>query len=112
MRMAWRNIWRNPRRSLITLCAMTFSLTLMVVATNLVEGMNRQMVGYAADRSLGHIQVHAKGYFKDRNLYQTLPLSILRKFDGTPFRAAPRTYAYALASLGEQSAAGPPYGSC
>ncbi len=104
IRMAWRNIWRNPRRSLITLSAMTFSLTLMIVATNLVEGMNRQMVGYAADRSLGHIQVHAKGYFKDKNLYQTLPLTILRKFDGTPFRAAPRAYAFALASLGEQSA--------
>ena len=77
MRMAWRNIWRNPRRSLITLCAMTFSLTLMIVATNMVEGMNRQMVGYAADRSLGHLQAHATGYYKDRGLHDTLPLSIL-----------------------------------
>jgi len=103
MRMAWRNIWRNPRRALITLSAMTFSLTLMIVATNLIEGMNRQMVGYAADRSLGHIQAHAKGYYEDRNLYDNLPLSILDRFDGSPFRAAPRAYAFGLASLGEQS---------
>jgi len=104
MRMAWRNLWRNPRRSLITLCAMTFSLTLMVVATNLMEGMNRQMVGYAADRSLGHMQAHAKGYYEDRGLHDTLALSILDSFEGSSFLAAPRAYAFGLAGLGEQSA--------
>jgi ABC-type lipoprotein release transport system permease subunit len=104
MRMAWRNIWRNPRRSLITLSAMAFSLTLMIVATNMMEGMNRQMVGYAADRSLGHVQVHAKGYYEDKGLQDTLPLSILDRFEDGPFRAAPRAYAFGLASLGEQSA--------
>ena len=104
VRMAWRNIWRNPRRSLITLCAMTFSLTLMIVATNVVEGMNRQMVGYAADRSLGHLQAHATGYYKDRGLHDTLPSSILARFSETEFLAAPRAYAFGLASLGEQSA--------
>lgn len=103
-RMAWRNVWRNPRRSLITLSAMTFSLTLMIVTTSLMEGMNRQMVEYAADRSLGHIQVHAKGYFLDRGLHETLPESILDRFDGSRFEAAPRAYAYGLGSLGEQSA--------
>ena len=102
--MAWRNIWRNPRRSLITLCAMTFSLTLMIVATNVMEGMNRQMVGYAADRSLGHMQAHAEGYYKDRGLHDTLPLSILDRLDEGEFRVAPRAYAFGLASLGEQSA--------
>jgi ABC-type lipoprotein release transport system permease subunit len=104
VRMAWRNIWRNPRRSLITLCAMTFSLTLMIVATNVVEGMNRQMVGYAADRSLGHVQAHAMGYYKDRGLHDTLPLSILTRFSEGEFLAAPRAYAFGLASLGEHSA--------
>ena len=103
-RMAWRNIWRNPRRSLITLCAMTFSLTLMIVAVNLMEGMKQQMVGYAADRSLGHIQVHAEGYYKDRVLHDTLPLAILERFAGSGFPAAPRAYAFGLASLGEASA--------
>jgi ABC-type lipoprotein release transport system permease subunit len=104
IRMAWRNIWRNPRRSLITLCAMTFSLTLMIVATNVMEGMNRQMVGYAADRSLGHVQAHAEGYYKDRGLHDTLPFSILELFNEGAFRVAPRAYAFGLASLGEQSA--------
>lgn len=104
MRMAWRNIWRNPRRSLITLSAMTFSLTLMIVATNLIEGMNRQMVGYAADRSLGHMQAHAEAYYEDKGLHDTLPLSVLDRFEGSHFRAAPRAYAFGLASLGEQSA--------
>ncbi len=104
VRIAWRNIWRNPRRSLITLCAMTFSLTLMIVATNLIEGMNRQMVGYAADRSLGHVQAHAEGYYRDRGLHGTLPRSILDRFEETRYQAAPRAYAYGLASLGDQSA--------
>jgi len=104
MRMAWRNIWRNPRRSLITLSAMTFSLTLMIVATNLIEGMNRQMVGYAADRSLGHMQAHAEGYYEDKGLHDTLPLAILERFGEGEFRAAPRAYTFGLASLGEKSA--------
>ncbi len=104
MRIAWRNIWRNPRRSVITLSAMTFSLTLMIVAANLMEGMNHQMVGYAADRSLGHVQAHAEHYYLDKGLYDTLPLSILKRFKDSEFRVAPRAYAFALASLGEQSA--------
>ncbi|MEW6442597.1 MAG: ABC transporter permease [bacterium] len=103
-RMAWRNLWRNPRRSLITIAAMSLSLTLMIVSISLVEGMNRQMIRYAADRSLGHIQVHAPQYFKDRGLYENLPASILDRFDGSTFQAAPRAYAYGLASMGEKSA--------
>jgi ABC-type lipoprotein release transport system permease subunit len=83
---------------------MTFSLTLMIVATNLIEGMSRQMVGYAADRSLGHMQAHAKGYYEDKGLHDTLPLSILDRFGESEFRASPRAYAFGLASLGEQSA--------
>ncbi len=50
------------------------------------------------------MQAHAEGYYKDKGLHDTLPLSILERFSESEFRAAPRAYAFGLASLGEQSA--------
>jgi ABC-type lipoprotein release transport system permease subunit len=50
------------------------------------------------------MQAHVKGYYKDRGLHDTLPLSILELFNQGEFRVAPRAYAFGLASLGEQSA--------
>jgi hypothetical protein len=37
-KMAWRNVWRNTRRSCVTIGAMTFSLLMMILATSFYEG--------------------------------------------------------------------------
>ncbi len=56
--IAWRNIWRNKKRSLIILTAIVLGLCGGVFATGLMIGMAESMVNTAIDRYLGHIEIH------------------------------------------------------
>lgn len=65
LRMAWRNTWRNRRRTGIVVTAVSVGIagTLLSVAVN--YGMIVQMVDTAIATELGHIQIHAAGYEAD-----------------------------------------------
>ncbi|UCF31100.1 MAG: ABC transporter permease [bacterium] len=109
MKMAWRNLWRNPRRTLITVFSMAFGLTMMIVSYCLMEGMFDQMVRYATLLGSGHIQVHHPDYLEDRSLYDTIqdPGGVLEAIAGTGVGpSSPRSFATALISSGPQSAGG------
>jgi ABC-type lipoprotein release transport system permease subunit len=62
LRMAWRNVWRNPRRTAVVVIAVTVGIAgvLFCVAVNF--GMAVQMVETAIRTELGHVQVHAIGH--------------------------------------------------
>jgi ABC-type lipoprotein release transport system permease subunit len=71
LRMAWRNLWRNRRRTLMTAGAGAFGLGLALCYSNLAKGMYRQLTDDAVRIGSGHLAVYRKGY---------LPL---KKVDGT-----------------------------
>jgi putative ABC transport system permease protein len=100
--MAWRNIWRNPSRSALTVAALAGSMVLMVLYIALVGGMTRQMVEHATDLSVGHLQLQRQAFTDDQDLYATLPSAALAQLARVlPDAAmAPRLYASALASAG------------
>ena len=113
IKMAWRNLWRNPRRTLITLFSMTFGLTMMIVGYALMDGMLNQMVHYATLLGTGHVQVHHPDYLVDHSLYDSMsdPETLLADISGTGLGAAsPRVFATALVSSGQQSAGGQLWG--
>lgn len=103
--MGWRNIWRNPVRSLLTVSALAGGLIIVILFSALLEGMARQMVHYATNLSSGHIQLHRQAYIDDQDLYATLPWDYLteleQRFPGLAF--APRLQAAALASSKDSS---------
>ena len=103
--MAWRNIWRNPVRSALTVGALAGSLVLLILYLALVGGMTRQMVEHATDLSIGHLQVHRQAFIDDQDLYATLPWSYLTPIEAVPtgIHVAPRLYASALASAADTS---------
>ena len=102
--LAWRNLWRNRLRSLLTAGGMVVGLTLMIAYLALMEGMFRQMVGFATDIAIGHIQIHREGYIDDQDLYALLPWELLQHLeDTTPYAYAPRLYAAGLASAADAS---------
>ena len=103
--IAWRNIWRNPVRSILTISALAGGLVMVILYAALLEGMSRQMVKYATEISIGHIQVHRQGFIDDQDLYATLPWSYLQSIerDVPGIHVAPRLYAAGLASSGETS---------
>lgn len=65
LRLAWRNLWRNPRRTGVVVTAVAVGITGVVLSIAINYGMVVQMVETAIATELGHVQVHAVGY--DRN---------------------------------------------
>jgi len=109
IKMAWRNLWRNTRRTVITLASMTFGLTMMIVGYALTDGMLDQMVHYATLLGTGHVQVHHPDYLEEHSIYDSMddPASLLVEVSGTGLgSASPRVFATALVSSGQQSAGG------
>lgn len=106
IKLAWRNLWRNIRRTIITISAMSLGLSIMILTFSLVEGMNNQMVHYATKLSAGHIQIHKKGYFESKDIYDYISgkgTDVIRAIKRPGLHAAPRLFGSGLASSGENS---------
>jgi ABC-type lipoprotein release transport system permease subunit len=67
--IAWKNIWRNKKRSAVILTAIALGLCGGLFATGLTIGMTESWINSTIDRDLAHVQVHAKT-FKDNPLIQ------------------------------------------
>ena len=75
LRLAWRNVWRHRRRTLIIVSAMGFGLSLMMMYDGLVDGFNQAIYGNAIKVLGGNIQVHAPGYRESAGQKPLLPLA-------------------------------------
>jgi ABC-type lipoprotein release transport system permease subunit len=75
LRLAWRNIWRHRRRTLIIILAMGLALALMMWYDGLVVGFNQAIYGNAIQVLGGNIQVHAEGYRAKASQTPLLPLA-------------------------------------
>ncbi len=74
-KMAWRNIWRNWRRTTIALIAIVIGLTLMVFADGLYGNIDQVAYGNAVRLFGGHVQVHAPGFRAKSNRLPLLPVA-------------------------------------
>ena len=72
-RLAWRNLWRQPRRTWLTAGAMVFSNILLVFMMSLQFGMYDLMIDNGLKAATGHMQVQAPGYVDDQKMRQTVP---------------------------------------
>ncbi len=61
-KIAWRNILRNKRRSLILIISITIGVMAMILTDGLSVGMMRQMLTNQIGADAGYIQIHKKGY--------------------------------------------------
>lgn len=61
-RLAWRSIWRNRRRTLITVCSIGFGLAIAIFFISLGEGMYEQMIDQVVRMQAGHITLEHPGY--------------------------------------------------
>ena len=107
LRLAWRNLWRQPRRTWLTTGAMVFSNILLVFMISLQVGMYEMMIENTLRATTGHLQVQAEGYKDDQKMRQIVPdvarlAAELRK-ELDLETVAPRATAFALASSEERS---------
>jgi ABC-type lipoprotein release transport system permease subunit len=72
-RLAWRNLWRQPRRTWLTTGAMVFSNILLVFMISLQFGMYGLMIDNTLQAFTGHLQIQAPGYIDDQKMRQTVP---------------------------------------
>ena len=106
VRMAWRNLWRNRRRTALALAAIGLSVTLVLAYTSILRAYGEWIVETITGPMLGHVQAHAPQWRKDQLMDRTLRgvdrrLAELRR-DPDVAGATARVYAPALAARGEE----------
>lgn len=72
LQLAWRNIWRNPRRTAVILTALVIGIWSMVLLGALMRGIAVGMVKNGIATLTGHIQIHHRGYRDDPAIENSL----------------------------------------
>jgi len=106
LKLAWKNLWRNRRRTLITLAAMGFSLFLLQTFHNLSFGAYAQMIDSGVRAGSGHIAVYRGDYVKSRNEKLSYPENgLAAEVAALPgvLEALPRVYLPGLAQSSRES---------
>jgi ABC-type lipoprotein release transport system permease subunit len=113
LQLAWRNLWRNPRRTLIAMAAIGLGYAMLLFVACLMAGLRQQMIESGTGLVLSDMEVHAPGYYPDRPAHQTLggrtgtdvsALVAAIAADPRVQAASPRVYGYGLVSATHQSA--------
>jgi putative ABC transport system permease protein len=107
MRLAWRNLWRNRRRTWLTVGAMIFSNVLLVFMISLQLGSYKVMIENTLGAFTGHLQVQKMGYLDNPRMRTSIEniaarAAELRDSLGVSSVAA-RATAFALASSEDRS---------
>ncbi len=109
LKIAFRNIFRQKRRTILTALAMIVGFTLSSIVIGLSDGAYSNVIKMFTGNRIGHIQVHRAGYHDKPSIYETINHyeSIGRTIQSNTDVEAwtPRVYAGGLGSVGEKSTA-------
>ena len=72
IKLAWRNIFRNKRRSFIAGTAIGIGLAFLIFVDALIIGMERNMIHSATSSFLGEGQIHGEGFRKTQEVERTI----------------------------------------
>ncbi len=106
LKMAWRNIGRNRRRTAVTVGAMTLGLFAMVIWFAMLEGMLNDMEETIVEVDVGDLQMHAPTYLDDPSLYTVIDDvdALLPRLAAAGFRASARLVGAGLAAAHDSAA--------
>lgn len=98
LKIALRNLFRQKRRSLLTVLTMAMGFSLLSLSIGLVEGSYGGIIKMFTESHTGHIQIHRGDYLERPSLYKRLESQELRKLSNLTFvkACAPRVYGAAL----------------
>lgn len=106
--LAWRNIWRNKRRSWIAIASIFFAVIIALFTRSMQLGGYRYMVKSAVSFYTGYVQVHSAGYWEEQSLDKSFIHSdYLKMMAGEVDHvttSTPRLESFALVSSGEHTA--------
>jgi len=102
--LAWRNLWRNRRRTLIASASIFFAVIFALLMRSMQEGSYDYMVDASVRMYTGYIQVHAKDYWDKRSIDKSMKLSQTKicKIDSVKHVTliTPRLESFSLISYG------------
>jgi putative ABC transport system permease protein len=103
--MAWRNVFRNRRRSFVTVSAMALALLVMILYSGLIEGYLEGMERNVLDLEVGDLQIFAPEYRRDPSIYSRIndPKALLDRLDEAGLDASARLLAFGLVAADEAS---------
>ncbi len=106
-KIAWRNLWRNRRRTFLTLGSVLFAVFLALIMRSMQLGTYASMIENSVKNSTGYIQIHEKGYWDDKSIDNTFESSpaLEKQISQTPniTQIIPRLESFALTSSGKQT---------
>ncbi len=73
--LAWRNLWRNHRRTIVMVSAITIAVWAMIFMTALMRGMVNDMIRDGIRALPGHVQVHHPEFRDDPSILNLIPAS-------------------------------------
>ena len=71
IKLAWRNIWRNKKRSLITITAILIAVFLAIIMRSMQLGMYDNMIQNVVGSYSGHVQILNQGYWDEQTIDNT-----------------------------------------
>jgi ABC-type lipoprotein release transport system permease subunit len=105
-KIAWRNLWRNKKRTLITVASVFFAVFLALHMRSMQLGSYDSMRKNTIENTTGYIQVHQKGYWDDKTINNIFSNNGIDKEISQLSNvrlAVPRIESFALGSSGIQT---------
>lgn len=62
LKIAFRNLYRQKRRSLLTIAIISVGVVAVLLFSALSDAFKNMIIGQITDSMLGHLQIHRKGY--------------------------------------------------
>ncbi len=72
--LAWRNLWRNRKRTFITLASIVFAVIIATFMRGIQLGSYEKMLNDAIQNTSGHIAIMGKDYWEDKSLINSMPV--------------------------------------
>jgi len=112
--LAWRNLWRNKKRTLIAAASVFFAVLLALIMRSMQQGTYNYMINSSVGLSTGYLQVHKKGFWDKRSLDKSMILSE-EKFEENEniqhvTNVLPRLESFTLISYGKSTKVTPVIG--
>ena len=108
LKLAWRNLWRNRRRTFISLAAMSFGCMALMVSMGLLGGLLEELQKNVTEVLCGDAQVHAREYLAERSVHETLTRAevdaVVAAARAAGVAAAPRSIGHGLVARAARSA--------
>jgi len=107
LKLAWLNIWRNKRRTIITTTSIFFTVLLAILVRSLTDGIYENMIRNVVSYSSGYVQIHQKGYWDEQSIDNTfeedeqLYQELLKNTNVT--HLMPRLQTFALTSYADKT---------